>query len=148
MEEKTRYEKDVFKMLGGVEGVRALANCFYDIMDEIPEAQKIRDMHPKNLGSTRENLTLFLCGWLGGPSLYKEKYGPINLTSHHALLKINIAERDMWLTCMEQALDKQTIDNDLKAYLLQRFRVPAGKICAWCQQQILQAIDVRSHKLT
>ncbi len=147
MEKNTEYGKDVFNMLGGVAGVRALANCFYDIMDKIPEAQTIRDMHPKDLGPTRENLTLFLCGWLGGPSLYKEKFGPINLTSHHALLKINIAERDMWLTCMEQALDKQAIDNDLKTYLLKRFRVPAGKICAWCQQQVLQPIDLGSNKL-
>ncbi len=147
MEEKARYTVDVFNMLGGVEGVRTLANCFYDIMDEIPEAQKIRDMHPKNLGPTRENLTLFLCGWLGGPSLYKEKYGPINLTDHHAHLKINIAERDMWLTCMEQALDKQAIDNDLKTYLLLHFRVPAGKICAWCQQQILQSVDLGNQQL-
>jgi hemoglobin len=139
MERKARYEKEVFNILGGVEGVRALANCFYDIMDDIPEAQKIRDMHPKNLGPTRENLTLFLCGWLGGPSLYKEKYGSINLTNQHALLPINIAEKEMWLTCMEQALDKQAIENDLKIFLLGRFQVPAEKICAWCQKQILQS---------
>jgi hemoglobin len=147
MNEKAGYGKDVFNMLGGIEGLRALANCFYDIMHELPEAKKIRHMHPENLGPTRENLTLFLCGWLGGPPLYKEKYGPIDLTNHHAHLKINIAERDMWLTCMEQALDKQAIDDDLKAYLLKRFRVPAEKICAWCQQQILQSIDSAAHKL-
>ena len=122
-------------MLGGVEGVRALANCFYDIMDDLPEARKIREMHPENLGPTRENLTLFICGWLGGPSLYKEKYGSVNLTDLHALLDIKIIERDIWLSCMEQALDKQPIENDLKKYLLERFRVPAGKICDFCQQQ-------------
>ncbi len=138
MKRKVGYGKDVFNMLGGVEGVRALANCFYDIMDEVPEARKIRDMHPENLGPTRENLTLFLCGWLGGPSLYKEKYGSINLTNHHALFPINIAEKEMWLTCMEQALDKQPIENDLKIFLLKRFRIPAEKIYEWCQKQILQ----------
>jgi hemoglobin len=135
MEGKRRYGQDAFNMLGGVEGVRALANCFYDIMDEMPEARKIRDMHPKDLGPTRENLTLFLCGWLGGPPLYKEKYGYINLTNLHAPLEINVAERDAWLSCMEKALDRQAIENDLKEHLLERFRVPAGKICAWCQQQ-------------
>lgn len=139
MEQKTECRENAFNMLGGIEGVRALANCFYDIMDVVPEAQKIRDMHPSNLGPTRENLTLFLCGWLGGPPLYKERYGSINLTNHHALLPINTAEKEMWLTCMEQALDKQPIENDLKLFLLQRFRVPAEKICAWCQKQILQS---------
>ena len=135
MEEKAKYGKDAFNMLGGVEGVRALANSFYDIMDDLPEARKIREMHPKDLGPTRENLTLFICGWLGGPSLYKEKYGSVNLTDLHALLDIKITERDIWLSCMEQALEKQPIENDLKKYLLARFRVPAGKISAFCQQQ-------------
>ncbi|TKB28060.1 globin [Desulfopila sp. IMCC35006] len=144
MERKTGYGKDVFNMLGGVEGVRALANCFYDIMDDIPEARKIRDMHPKNLGPTRENLTLFLCGWLGGPSLYKDKYGSINLTNHHALLPINVAEKEMWLTCMKRALEQQPIENDLKIFLLERFRMPAEKICAWCQKQLLQIAHCES----
>lgn len=95
MEGKAKYGKNAFMMLGGVEGVRALANCFYDIMENAPEARKIRQMHPENLGPTRENLTLFICGWLGGPSLYKEKYGSVNLTDLHALLEINVTERDV-----------------------------------------------------
>ncbi|NOR23493.1 MAG: globin [Desulforhopalus sp.] len=135
MEGMAKYGKEAFSMLGGVEGVRALANCFYDIMEELPEARMIRDMHPENLGPTRENLTLFICGWLGGPSLYKEKHGSVNLTDLHALLEINVTERDIWLSCMERALEKQPIENDLKKYLLERFRIPAGKICSFCQQQ-------------
>jgi len=146
MEEKAKYGQDIFNMLGGVERVRALANCFYDIMRDMPKARKIRDMHPKNLGPTRENLTLFLCGWLGGPSLYKEKYGSINLTNYHAHLAINVAERDMWLSCMEQALDQQAIEKDLKILLLKRFRVPAEKIHMWCQQQLAQSTHLRNHR--
>ncbi|MFT5698534.1 MAG: hemoglobin [Desulforhopalus sp.] len=138
MEENAKYSKDAFSLLGGVEGVRALANRFYDIMGDLPEARKIRDMHPDNLAPTRENLTLFLCGWLGGPALYKEKHGQINLTNLHALLEINAAERDMWLSCMEQALDQQDIENDLKKRLLERFRVPAEIIHTCCQQQFLR----------
>ena len=139
MNEKIKYSEDAFEMLGGVEGVRALANCFYDIMSSTPEARRIRDMHPQNLGPTCEKLTLFLCGWLGGPALYKEKYGAIDLTGLHALLQINEADRDMWLSCMKQALEEQPIDDDFKKYLLQRFQVPAEKICNWCQQQLLQS---------
>jgi hemoglobin len=135
MEGKAKYGKNAFMMLGGVEGVRALANCFYDIMEDVPDAREIREMHPENLGPTRENLTLFICGWLGGPSLYKEKYGSVDLTDLHVLLDINVTERDIWLSCMEQALDKQPIENGLKHYLLERFRAPAGKICTVCQQQ-------------
>jgi len=138
MEEKVMSGKEAFNMLGGVDGIRALANCFYDIMEVLPEARKIRDMHPKNLESTRENLALFVCGWLGGPSLYREKFGAVNLTELHALLDINVNERDIWLSCMEKALDKQLTDKDLKKYLLKRFQVPAEKICSYCQQQFLR----------
>ena len=139
MNGKTKYSTNIYEMLGGIEGIRALANCFYDIMSSKPEARRIRDMHPHDLGPTCENLTLFLCGWLGGPALYKEKYGAIDLTGLHALLKINAEDRDMWLSCMEQALEKQPIDKELKNHLLKRFQVPADKICNWCQQQLLQS---------
>lgn len=139
MENKTTHGTTAFTRLGGVEGVRNLAVCFYDIMSSMPEARSIREMHPVDLETTCENFTLFLCGWLGGPPLYKEKYGSLNLTELHALLKINEAERDMWLSCMELAIDQQDIEDELKKRLLERFRVPAEKIRNWCQQQFLQS---------
>lgn len=138
-DDKEDLNHDLFTRIGGQEGIRVLVDCFYDIMDDLPEARRIRDMHPPDLGPIREKLSLFLCGWLGGPALYREKYGPINLTGLHSFLNIDIAERDMWLSCMKQALDKQPISDDLKEFLLERFRVPAARICAWCQQQRLQA---------
>ena len=139
MQEKAGNEKSAFDLLGGVEGVRALATCFYETMSSLPEAQRIREMHPKDLRPISEKFTLFLCGWLGGPALYKEKYGSLDLTGLHALLQINEADRDMWLFCMELALEKQDLDEDLQKSLLKRFRVPAEKICNWCQQQFLQS---------
>ena len=139
MQKNAGNEKSAFELLGGVEGVRALADSFYDIMSSLPEAQRIREMHPKDIRPTCENFTLFLCGWLGGPALYKEKYGSLDLTGLHALLQINEADSDMWLLCMEQALEKQSLDKELQRALLKRFRVPAEKICNWCQQQFLQS---------
>ncbi len=136
MEEKIEKEKSLYELLGGKEGVRALAGSFYDTMKRLPEARRIRDMHPEDLQSTCEKFTLFLCGWLGGPALYKEKYGPLNLTGLHALLHINEDDRDMWLTCMEIALQQQDIEEDMQKLLVKRFRVPAEKICNWCQQQL------------
>ncbi|MDJ0623962.1 MAG: group II truncated hemoglobin [Desulfocapsaceae bacterium] len=144
MKEKAKYDKNAFEMLGGVEGARALADCFYDTMASMPEAQNIRAMHPNDLVPTCEKFALFLCGWLGGPPLYKEKYGPLDLTGLHALFKIGEAEKNMWLLCMEQALEKQMIDDELKNYLLERFRIPAEKIHNWCQQQKLQPVGPTS----
>ena len=142
MEQQPNYSKDAYHLLGGVEGVRALVHCFYDFMDTIEEARPIRDMHPKDMKDTRENLALFVCGWLGGPPLYIEKHGSLNITELHSLMNINEKERDMWLFCMEQALEQQEIDDGLKEYLLRRFKVPAEKIRVYCQQQFMRTPQV------
>lgn len=135
MRRKVEVEKEIYILLGGVEGLRALAKCFYDIMKKLPEAENIRKMHPENLESTSENLALFLSGWLGGPPLYKEKFGSMNLTEIHSFLDINSEERDTWLKCMEKALDDLSIEDNLKSYLLQRLWTPADTIRRFCQQQ-------------
>jgi truncated hemoglobin YjbI len=55
--------------------VRRLVTRFYELMDTLPEAYGIRKLHQPDLGSAEEKLFMFLCGWLGGPQLYVEKYG-------------------------------------------------------------------------
>jgi hemoglobin len=136
MKERGGYGQKAFDLLGGVEGVKDLANCFYDVMEQLPDAQIIRDMHPADLGATREHFALFLCGWLGGPPLYNEKFGSANLAGIHVHFDIGIAERDMWLACMDAALKKQPIGAELQAYLIERFRIPAEKIRITCNQQV------------
>ncbi|WP_338031711.1 group II truncated hemoglobin [Desulfosediminicola ganghwensis] len=131
-----KHSKTIFQLVGGVEGVRVLCNRFYDIMEKAPEAQLIRDMHPVDLSETRENLTLFLCGWFGGPSLYAEKFGRANLAEIHLFFDIGYRERDLWLACMQKALQQHPIENNLKKKLLERFRTPAEKIRITCQQQV------------
>lgn len=135
MDKTTTGDASLYEKLGGFDNIQALADCFYDIMSTLPEAQKIRHMHPQDLGPTSEHLSLFLSGWLGGPHLYLEKFGSINLTELHAPFDIDIAERDMWLECMKIALEQQHIDDSLQKELLNRFRVPADKIRLFCQQR-------------
>jgi len=38
-----------FKAAGGVEGIRKLVEDFYRIMDTLPDATVIRNMHPDDL---------------------------------------------------------------------------------------------------
>lgn len=114
-------------------------------MDTLPKADAIRGMHPKDMKETRENLALFVCGWLGGPPLYIEKHGSLNITELHSLLDINEDDRDMWLFCMEQALEQQPIDDGLKEYLSHRFTIPAEKIRAYCQQQFMRTPSMKKN---
>ncbi len=116
-----------FQAAGGEEGIRQLIDDFYDIMDTLPEARGIRDMHPQDLTVSRDKLARFLCGWLGGPKLYREKYGRIQIPRAHNHLRIGIHERDTWLLCMWKALGAQPYEEDLKRYLIEQLFVPAER---------------------
>lgn len=117
-----------FRAAGGAEGILKLVKDFYRIMHELPEAMVIRKMHPDNLEVSIDKLARFLCGWLGGPKLYNERYGSISIPAAHAHLVIHEHERDLWLTCMQQALVLQDYEPDFKEYLLTQLRVPAERI--------------------
>lgn len=117
-----------FKAAGGEDGVRKLVDDFYDYMEQLPLAKKILKMHPEDLNVSRDKLHRFLCGWLGGPSLYKEKYGPISIPRAHAHLTISPTERDAWLECMKRAIDDQDYSHDFKDYLFHQLSFPANRV--------------------
>ena len=93
----------------------------------------IWDMHPDDKEISRDKLHRFLCGWLGGPKLYREKYGSIGIPRVHAHLDVREAERDQWLTCMQESVDEQPWDDSFKEYLMGAFWVPAEAVRRRCQ---------------
>jgi hemoglobin len=97
-------------------------------MDQMPIATTIRAMHDTDLRLSREKLTVFLCGWLGGPNLYGVTFGPISIPRAHQHFSIGEAERDAWLTCMEQAVKEQPWAPDFKRYFMHSIAVPAERI--------------------
>ncbi len=117
-----------FQAAGGREGVYRLVTDFYDFMATLPEASKILRMHPQDLEESKDKLARFLCGWLGGPRLYQEKYGQISIPAVHAHLGIGAAERDAWLLCMQHAIEKQNYRDDFKSYLYQQLSIPAHRV--------------------
>lgn len=116
-----------FQAAGEEAGIRRLVDAFYDAMESLPEAAVIRAMHPQDLTMARDKLARFLCGWLGGPKLYAEKYGSIHIPKAHGHLPIGIDERDQWMLCMRHALRRQPYADDFKAYLLEQLFVPAER---------------------
>ncbi|WP_374033544.1 group II truncated hemoglobin [Bdellovibrio bacteriovorus] len=111
-------EKKPYELLGGEQVLRQLCKRFYEIMDAVPEAKGIRDMHPGNLQGSEEKLFMFLSGWLGGPGLFVEKYGHPRLRMRHFPFKIGKSERDQWMMCMVQAFDELQIAEPLRSELL------------------------------
>jgi hemoglobin len=115
-------ELSPYERLGGEAAVRRLVDRFYDLMDSLPEAGKIRDLHPEDLTGSRDKLFKFLSGWLGGPPLYVAEYGHPQLRARHMPFPIGEAERDAWLRCMEQALSETEMEELLRNHLLQSLR--------------------------
>lgn len=126
--EKYGYKDCSFKAAGEFTGVRSLVNCFYDTMEDLSEARGIREMHPPDLSVSRDKLTYFLCSWLGGPRSYQEKYGSVNIPQVHRHFKIGEGERDVWLLCMEKAIDQQPYTTSFKTYLLHQLSIPAERV--------------------
>ena len=110
-----------YARLGGEEGVRALVDCFYDLMDLEPPYAALRALHPAALDGSRDKLHWFLCGWLGGPDLYIERFGHPRLRARHMPYRIGIAERDQWMACMMQALQEREVEAGLAQRLTEAF---------------------------
>jgi hemoglobin len=102
-----------YERLGGEPGVRALVDRFYDLMDLEPRFAELRALHPSTLEGSRDKLFWFLCGWLGGPNHYIERFGHPRLRARHLPYAIGIAERDQWMACMLQAMAEQQVDEAL-----------------------------------
>lgn len=110
-----------YDRIGGETALRTLTTRFYQLMDTLPEAQGIRAMHPADLTSAEEKLFFFLSGWLGGPSLYIERYGHPFLRKRHLPFRIASAESDAWMLCMRLAMEEVVADEQLRASLDESF---------------------------
>jgi hemoglobin len=93
-----------FEALGGEPQVEALVERFYDLMELDPAYTALRAVHGPDLTQARQKLSWFLCGWLGGPQHYTERFGHPRLRMRHMPYTIGIVERDQWLACMDQAM--------------------------------------------
>jgi hemoglobin len=110
-----------FERLGGETGVRALVDRFYDLMEMDERFSGIRAMHPVPMDGSRDKLFWFLCGWLGGPSHYIERFGHPRLRARHLPFPIASAERDQWLLCMAEAMADREVPQPLFDRLLESF---------------------------
>jgi hemoglobin len=101
----------------GEDGIRAICDAFYDIMEELPEAADIRRMHAEDLTPMKEKLGDYLVGWMGGPPVYADKHGTVCMTEPHEPYAIGPRERDQWLLCMDKALEAVNVDPEVREML-------------------------------
>jgi hemoglobin len=116
-----------FEWMGGESAVLALTERFYDLMDLEPAYAALRSVHGPDLTDARQKLFWFLCGWLGGPSHYTERFGHPRLRMRHMPFAIGVRERDQWLACMEQAMQETQVD----PLLLERLKASFYQTSDW-----------------
>jgi hemoglobin len=117
-----------YETLGGEAGVQRLVHRFYELMDELPEANTVRQMHPESLAGSAQSLFEFLSGWFGGPALYVAKKGHPRLRMRHAPYAVGPGVRDEWMLCMTQALTEQVADAAFRDTLIYTFAQMANHL--------------------
>lgn len=121
----------LFDAIGGEAAIRQLVDRFYDLMQTQPEYVAIRILHPADMSGSRDKLFWFLCGWMGGPSYFIERFGHPRLRARHLPFAIGDVERDQWLACMFRAMDDCQVPSDLRLQLDQSFTTTAD----WMRNQ-------------
>ncbi len=113
-----------YEQIGGREAVERLAERFYDLMEERePELTALhqQDAPGKVSRRSRDRFAQFLVGWLGGPQDYVAANGHPRLRMRHARVRVDVAMRDAWLRCMNQAMQDEAVPPELESFLRQRF---------------------------
>lgn len=113
-----RIDQSYYELLGGEEGVRTLVDDFYDHMQLDERFAGIRAMHPQDMSTSRDKLFWFLSGWLGGPPLFEEKFGHPRLRARHLPFAIGEPERDQWMTCMADVMQKSSLSEEARSALI------------------------------
>ena len=126
-----------FQAAGGEAGIKQLAFDFYDIMSTKARYESIFTMHSRDINLSIDRLACFLCGWMGGPKLYRKYFGPISIPQVHEHLKISNDEKGLWLDCMQEAVDKQNYVPEFKRYLMHQLSLPAEVIRQHCAMKMM-----------
>ncbi|MBR9884395.1 MAG: group II truncated hemoglobin [Oceanospirillales bacterium] len=124
-----------YQAAGGIEGITALVDRFYALMGTLPEAATLRAMHPEDLSGSKRKLAYFLSGWMGGPKLFKEHFGPITIPEAHKHFPVDMQSKEAWLLCMERALIELDYPEAFRRYLMKQLAVPAEVIRARAEME-------------
>ena len=112
-------QQSAYDYIGGDAVVRRLVDRFYDFMDTLPEAATIRAMHAADLSVSRDRLSWFMTGWLGGPPMFVERRGHPRLRARHLPFVIDSAAKDAWMLCMRRAVAEVVTIAEANEYLLE-----------------------------
>ncbi|MEG0820991.1 MAG: group II truncated hemoglobin [Burkholderiaceae bacterium] len=107
----------LFDEVGGESTLRRLVDAYLVALESRPEVGTLRALYPQSLSHYAERMTEYLIGWLGGPPVYLQKHGMPMLRERHVNLPIGSGERDMWMACMREAIERTVTEPALRERL-------------------------------
>lgn len=119
-----------YERIGGEEGVRAVVERFYDLMEREPDYAELRAMHGADLTPMRISFTQFLSAWLGGPRIWFEARPVVCIMSMHRSLGIPRETAAQWVHAMSRALAENRVEPALGAQMQQAFLRMANAMAA------------------
>jgi hemoglobin len=114
----------------GEDRLRQLIEAFYDIIEHDALGARLLRLHKLGHGvaHSRTEQFNFLSGFLGGPSLYAQKYGHTNVREMHAHVEIDEQAKDDWLLCMAKAIDQVGLPDPVRSELMRHFTIVASAL--------------------
>lgn len=126
--------ENFYEIIGRDKGIEELVANFYDCMEKDPKARECLAVHKLHNGKvpeeTKQKLIFFLTGWMGGPNLFVEKFGPPKMRARHLHIPIPPELAVQWLYCMEKAINQlhRRLSKEQKKNLLSSFQALAIRI--------------------
>lgn len=116
-------KRSLYDDVGGEDGLRRLVETFYDIIEYEPAGERLHLLHLRGHGVAHSRIEQFnfLAQFLGGPRLYSEKHGHVNVRQMHEHVEIDAQSRDDWLACMSEAIDRVGLSARVKSDLMMHF---------------------------
>ena len=120
----------LYEEIGGDDGVLRLVETFYNIVEKDDTAKKLHILHLRGSGiaNSKKEQHLFMSGFLGGPKLYLEKHGHANLKTMHEHVVVDEESKDVWLNCMEKAMDEVALSEAIQEKLMRIFTPVAERL--------------------
>lgn len=98
--------KSMLDQIGGEPALRELVGHFYDLVETVPEAAPLMELHMDGhgLAHTREEQFNFMSGFMGGRQYYLEKHRHMNVREIHEHVPIFVEDAELWLSIMDRTL--------------------------------------------
>lgn len=93
----------LYNSIGGADTVRRLVEAFYPRVYADPD---LSPLFPDGIEEIKEKQYLFLTQFLGGPTLYTDRYGAPQMRIRHLAFEITPRRAKAWLRCMKEAMDE------------------------------------------